>query len=128
MTDSIADAFGVTPMIEDKKENKFTKQGNAQSDFDTARENLLKIINNGSSAIESVTMLAEMSQNPRFFECLSAMLSTMTTANKELLALHKQIRDIDKMEQNDGQTIQNNLFVGSSADLLKIIKEQGEKK
>jgi thymidine phosphorylase len=128
MIDPIAKTFGVIPMPENNNEQEFTKQAGVRSDFEFARENLLKIIGNGSEAIESVTVLADMSQNPRFFEVLATFMSTMVTANKELLTLQKSIRDIEQMEHNDKQEITNNLFVGSSTELLKLLKEVDNKK
>lgn len=126
MSKEIDNALGLPPMEEAKivKETR-TK---ADDDFDYARENLYNIIGRGGDAIEDMLDLARASQHPRSYEVLATLLKTMTDANKDLLELQKKKKELAPKDENGPQTINNNLFVGSTADLQKMLKgaEDGE--
>lgn len=98
----------------------------AKADFETARANILTMIENGQEAMFKLTEIATQSQHPRAFEVLAKMMETMLQANKDLMELQKDIREIDTADSpiNDkAKTINNNLFVGSTAELQKMIKQ-----
>jgi hypothetical protein len=64
-----------------------------------------------------------MGQHPRAFEVAANLVKTMVEANKDLMALAKQKKELDKIDnKSNPQTVNNNLFVGSTAELLKAIK------
>src|SRR3990172_8861908 len=125
MIDTIAKTFNVPEVIDKPKEyTMITKSGSAREDFETARDNLLQIIKNGNEAIDDLIMLANQSQAARYYETLASHLKTMVEANRQLLELQVRIRDLDAIDEKTGapQQVQNNLFIGTSDDLLKIIK------
>lgn len=98
----------------------------AKVDFNTARANILELISNGNEAMSKLAMIAESSQHPRAFEVLSKMMETMIQANKELLELQTKIREIDSSDvpmNENARTVNNNLFVGSTAELQKMIAD-----
>ena len=68
---------------------------------------------------------ADSSQHPRAFEVLSKLMETMLQANKDLLELQEKIREINVIDapiSEKAQTINNNLFVGSTSELQKVIE------
>lgn len=97
-------------------------------DFDYARSNLYELINTGKSALDELLEVARQSQHPRAYEVASNMLTHLVDANKKLLDLTKQVRDIESSKKSDEpgdsstKVQQNNLFVGSTAELLKLIR------
>jgi hypothetical protein len=98
----------------------------AKSDFELARGNIHEVIQNGSYAIEKLAQIADSSQHPRAFEVLAKLMDTMLQANKDLMELQKQIRQIaasDVPTNDQAQQVTNNLFVGSTADLQKVIED-----
>ena len=98
----------------------------AKSDFEMARGNIHEVIQNGSYAIEKLAQIADSSQHPRAFEVLAKLMDTMLQANKDLMELQKQIRSInaaDSPTNENAQQVTNNLFVGSTADLQKVIED-----
>jgi hypothetical protein len=98
----------------------------AKSDFELARGNIHEVIQNGSYAIEKLAQIADSSQHPRAFEVLAKLMDTMLQANKDLMELQKQIREIsaaDAPSNEHAQQVTNNLFVGSTADLQKVIED-----
>ena len=71
-------------------------------------------------------MVADSSQHPRAYEVLAKLMDTIIDANKDLLDLQTKIRDINTADtplNEKAKTINNNLFVGSTAELQKVLKE-----
>jgi len=98
----------------------------ATVDFDMARSNIREVITNGSEAIFKLTEIAEQSQHPRAYEVLAKLMDSVVNANKELLELQTKIRTIqasDSPINERAQSVTNNLFVGSTAELQKVIAE-----
>lgn len=98
----------------------------ANKDFEYARANLYGVIENGQEALMKLAQIADASQHPRAFEVLSTLMKTIVDANKDLLELQSKIRDIkdaDDPQNEKAKTINNNLFVGSTAELQKMIAD-----
>ena len=98
----------------------------ATADFDMARSNIREVITNGSEAIFKLTEIAEQSQHPRAYEVLAKLMDSVVNANRELLELQTKIRTIqasDSPINERAQSVTNNLFVGSTAELQKVISE-----
>jgi len=99
----------------------------AKEDFTYARSNIRDVIDTASDAIETLSTLATQSQNSRDFEALSKLMDTVINASEKLLKLQKSIREIDDVDKPTDpsipQQVTNNLFVGSTAELSKIIKD-----
>ena len=94
-------------------------------DFEYARGNIIVAIEKGQEALSGVLDVATMSQHPRAYEVVATLLKTVSDANKDLLELQKRKKDLTG-ESSQPQTINNNLFVGSTAELQQLIKKQNE--
>jgi len=131
--DPIGKALGLPELKYEASVNKLIAQAHdnsAKNDFEAARANIHEVIQTNHNAIDKLLQIAESSQHPRAFEVLAKLMDTQINANKELLELQSKIREIDAIETstNEGsQTINNNLFVGSTAELQKMIKEMNNK-
>ena len=97
----------------------------AQEDFTFARANIREVVENANDAIAKLAVIADQSQDPRTFDVLSKMMNTVVTASKHLLEIQKDIRAIEKPDvpnSDEGKShVTNNLFVGSTAELQKVI-------
>lgn len=129
--DPIGKALGLNP-IEDKVENMVSNliadahNDSAKQDFEIARANIHNMLENGQEAMVKLAQIADSSQHPRAFEVLAKLMDTMLVANEKLLDLQTKIRDIstaDSPINEKAKTINNNLFVGSTAELQKVLKE-----
>jgi len=101
----------------------------AKNDFEAARANLYEVVETGKEAMDKLAEIAAQSQHPRAFEVLAKLMDTMVNTNKELLELQSKIREIDASESStssEAKTINNNLFVGSTTELQKMIKEMNK--
>ncbi len=94
----------------------------ADDDFNHARENLLELIKACQSTIDRLMLLSEQSDLARYYEVLNATMKTMVEANRELLALQKQIRSIKESPAEGPKKVVNNLVM-TTADLLNMIKD-----
>lgn len=127
--DPIGKALGLPPLEYEKQiDNIIAKahDDSARNDFEAARANLYEVIQTGQEAISKLTEIAAASQHPRAFEVLAKLMDTVVNTNKELLDLQTKIRDIDAKDSpinEKAQTINNNLFVGSTAELQKVLKD-----
>jgi hypothetical protein len=131
--DPMGKALGL-PALEFEKtiDNMLAKahDDSARNDFEAARSNLYEVIQSGKEAMDKLGQIAASSQHPRAFEVLSKMMETMIQANKDLLELQTKIREIDVADaptNEKAKTINNNLFVGSTAELQKMIKDMNTK-
>lgn len=109
-----------TEIIDATKKLK-NSTNSSDSDFQYARENLYSIIERGQDALNGIVELAQQSQHPRTYEVAAVLVRALSDANKDLLELQKRKKDLDG--GNTPKTINNNLFVGSTNDLQKLIKK-----
>lgn len=98
--------------------------GEAQTDFDFARENIRNILEKGNIALDRMLEVADLSQHPRSYEVVSTLIKSLSDTNKDLLELAEKKNRIEKVKtQTESQTINNNLYI-STTELLKMIKEK----
>lgn len=101
-----------------------TKDLKPQDDFEFARQNLRNLLEKGSVALDKMLEVADMSQHPRSYEVVSTLINSLSASNKDLLELSEKKKRIEKAENaKDNQTVNNNLFIGSTNDLLKMLKQ-----
>jgi hypothetical protein len=94
----------------------------ADDDFEYARGNLIAVIEKGQEALSGILDVAGMSQHPRSYEVAANIMKTLADAQKDLLELQLRRK---KLHGDEGpKTVNNNLFLGSTADLQKLIKKQ----
>jgi hypothetical protein len=108
------------PMVQGRPEDP-----SIQNDFDYARENLMDVIEKGQEALFDLMDVARQSQHPRAYEVLSTMMNTLVGANKDLLDLQAKKKKLLEVEpEANNQQVTNNLFVGSTAELQKMIDQR----
>jgi len=120
--DAIATTLQMTPL---SLSTVTSANMQVNDDFEYARGNIIAAIEKGQEALSGVLDVATMSQHPRAYEVVATLLKTVSDANKDLLELQKRKKDLTG-ESSQPQTINNNLFVGSTAELQQLIKKQNE--
>jgi hypothetical protein len=130
MTDDNETPKELQPYIEDSKFiDNLLKKGHDDSasvDFEMARSNIHEMIEDGKQSMQKLAEIAASSQHPRAFEVYAKMMDSVLNANKELLNLQTKIREInhaDSPVNEKAKNVTNNLFVGSTAELQKMIQE-----
>lgn len=92
-------------------------------DYTFARKNLRSILEKGSLALDKMLEVADLSQHPRSYEVVSTLINSLSASNKDLLELSEKKKRIEKAENKiDNNSVTNNLFIGSTAELQKLLK------
>ena len=98
------------------------------TDFRYARENLYHIIERGRDAMDELLEIAKAEESPRAFEVFGQLLKNMTDTQEKLMELHQKKQklenDGERQEVTKAQNVTNALFVGSTAELLKLVKKE----
>ena len=126
--DPIADVLNITPVSSMELSMPVIDAYNdtqVNDDFEYARGNMISAIEKGQEALSGVLEVAGMSQHPRAYEVAATLVKTLADANKDLLELQKRKKDLTGVGPNP-TTVNNNLFVGSTAELQQLIKKQNE--
>jgi hypothetical protein len=90
-------------------------------DYNYARENYYNLIERNQDAVEEMLEIAKQSEHPRAFEVVGQLIKSGLDANKELMALHKTKKELS-IETNSSVNVNNAVFVGSTAELQKLLK------
>ena len=105
-------------------------QSEKDTDFQYARENMYHIIERGRDAMDELLEIAKAEESPRAFEVFGQLLKNMTDSQEKLMELHqrkqKMESDGDRQEVTRAQNVTNALFVGSTAELLKLVKKEAK--
>jgi len=104
-----------------------------KNDYQYSREKLYHLIERGQTALDRLVTVAQDSESPRAFEVVSTMVKTLTDSTKELVNLQKVMRDVDEagaemVGKNAKEVTNNNVFVGSTAELQQIVKDARDDK
>lgn len=91
-------------------------------DYEYARNNLRSLIDNGKDVIDNLAFLAKEGESPRTYEVLGQLIKTLAETNKDLLDLAKKKKDIQNEVAENPTHVTNALFVGSTAELQKLIR------
>jgi hypothetical protein len=121
--DPIGRSLGLSPFVETNQQlAPLTSADHVEDDYQYVRENVKSLVDNGQIAIGDLVGLAKASQNPRMYEVLATMISSVTNANKQLLDSAKTHRELARRSDQGPTTINNNLNITTAA-LLDIIKK-----
>lgn len=94
-----------------------------KTDYERTRESIDILISKGTEAIDDMLAIARQSEKARDFEVAGNMIKTVVDASKELLEVQKKMRDITGKKETVTQNIKNAVFVGSTTELLKAMKD-----
>ena len=131
-TKQLDKAFNITPteVVVDKTEPvgiqkpDRLKKDDIEKDYEYTRGNLYSIIEKGQEAINGILELAQESEMPRAYEVAGQLIKSVSDATDKLMDLQKKVKEVNEEEKLKGpSTVNNALFVGSTAELAKMIKE-----
>ena len=118
-----------TEVVKDTHENKIGEISNSiqdiKKDYEYTRGNLYSLIEKGQEAINGILQLAQESEMPRAYEVAGQLIKNVADATDKLMDLQKKLKNIEEDKQPRGPTnVTNALFVGSTAELAKLLKKQ----
>ena len=98
-------------------------KGDIEKDYEYTRGNLYSIIEKGQEAINGILELAQDSEMPRAYEVAGQLIKSVSDATDKLMDLQKKLKDVEEEKASKGpNTVNNSLFVGSTAELAKMLK------
>ena len=130
--EKLNDTFDVEPIaseiekVDVKKEIDQYKSSaeDIKKDYEYTRGNLYSIIEKGQEAINGILELAQESEMPRAYEVAGKLIKNVSDATDKLMDLQKKLKDVNEEEKKGPTSVTNNaLFVGSTADLQKMLKK-----
>ncbi len=107
-----------------KKELKKLEREKPDSirDYEYTRGNLYSLIEKGQEALDSILEVAQEGQQPRAYEVVSQLLKNVADTTDKLIELQLKTKELNAEEKKGPSTVNNALFVGSTAELQKILK------
>ena len=109
---------------ETKKElKKLDKQEDHIKDYEYTRGNLYSLIEKGQEAINGILELAQEGQQPRSYEVVGQLIKSVGDVSDKLIDLQQKMKDLNKEDKSSPTTVNNALFVGSTAELQKLLKD-----
>lgn len=128
--DDLNDAFNVAgdivsrevESIEEKVESIASVSNDLKKDYEYTRGNLYSIIEKGQEALNGILELAQESEMPRAYEVAGQLIKNVADATDKLIDLQKKLKDIDEQKVKGPTNVTNALFVGSTAELSKLLK------
>ena len=130
--DSLNEAFDVSSEIvssEPEHVKPVQKEVDAiktdtRKDYEYTRGNLYSLIEKGQEAVNGILELAQETEQARAYEVAGQLIKSVADATDKLLDLQKKLKDVEEESQSKGPTnVTNALFVGSTADLAKLLKQ-----
>jgi hypothetical protein len=95
-----------------------------ETDAALARKNIKSLLDKGNGAIDNLLLVAQESEHPRAYEVAANFIKTLADLNKDLLDVQKKKSDLRPQQTtNQSINVEKAVFVGSTAELLKQIRE-----
>ncbi len=111
----------VTPV----KSSKVQENPDIQKDYEYTRGELYSLIDQGQEAVRGALEVAQESGHPRAFEVAVAAMKHVSDMTDKLADLHKKMKDLDEDKSGPSKVTNNAMFVGSTAELQKMLKQMG---
>ena len=109
-----------------KTEIKKSESPDVQQDYETSRAQLHSLVMKGQEAVDGILDVARASDHPRAYEVAGQLIKHVADTTDKLIDLQGKMKELDKEDKKGPSTINNTMFVGSTADLQKMLKKQKE--
>ena len=129
LEDNLNDILGIETndiKTEDFKAPTIRKEDDKKDDIDNdyvnSRENYYNLIEKGQKAIDGILDIAKEGQHPRAYEVAGQLIGQVALVTDKLQDLQKKLKDLKEVPKNSNTNIKNALFVGSTAELQKMLR------
>jgi len=139
--DKLNEVLNIADKVLEKKEEKnpleianeppkpvAPENAEVDTDFDTGRNELYKMLEKGNTAIDGILNLAKEGEHPRAYEVAGQLIKTQSEIAQNLLDLQDKLKKIKDVKELGPKNVTNALFVGSTTELQKMIKKNQDKK
>jgi len=129
MFDNLNEVFNVSGEIIPAEEVEIVKSeiisdsDKIDNDYEYARTQLYSLIQKGHEAIDGILNIANASEHPRAYEVAFQGMKNLADINDKFMELHKKRKEISQESKSSPTTVNNALFVGTSAELQQFLKQ-----
>ena len=130
--DGLNDVFGTEPTEiqkyeSDKPSIRRSDSPDIKQDYETTRAQLHNLVMKGQEAVDGILDVARASDHPRAYEVAGQLIKNVADTADKLIDLQKKMKELDAEDKKLGpSTVNNTMFIGSTADLQKMLKQQKE--
>ena len=107
-----------------RKDELKNVSNDVDKDYEYTRANLYSLIEKGQESLNGIMELAGESASPRAYEVAGQIIKSVADTTDKLMELQKKVKEVDEDKGKPTQVTNNALFVGSTTDLSKMIKQQ----
>jgi len=113
------------PAVPRREDNE---KADVDNDYKYSRENYYNLIERGQEAIEGILNIAREGEHPRAYEVAGQLIGQVAGTVDKLQDLQKKLKDLKEVPKTANQNIKNALFIGSTAELQKMLKKDEDTK
>jgi len=130
--DGLNEVFGTEPaeiqkVVDEKPSLKKSDSQDVKQDYETTRAQLHNLVMKGQEAVDGILDVARASDHPRAYEVAGQLIKNVGDVADKLIDLQKKMKELDDEPKSKGpSTVNNTMFVGSTAELQKMLKKQKE--
>ena len=121
-----SETVDVTPIKKEKVKPDHLTKDEVEKDYEYTRANLYSLIEKGQETLNGIMELAEETQSPRAYEVAGQLLKSVADTTDKFLKLQKDLKDIKEEQKGPTNVTNNAMFVGSTAELQKMLKEMNK--
>ena len=108
----------------EKTKSLRTDTPDIQQDYETSRAQLHSLVMKGQEAVDGILDVARASDHPRAYEVAGQLIKHVADTTDKLIDLQGKMKELDKEDKKGPTNVTNAMFVGSTADLQKLLKQQ----
>ena len=102
-----------------------SKEDDQEKDYEYTRGELYSLIDQGQEAVRGALEVAQESGHPRAYDVAVAAMKHVADMTEKLQDLHKKMKDLDEEAKGPSKVTNNAMFVGSTSELQKMLKQMG---
>ena len=121
-----SETVDIQPIVEESAVTKPSENKDVQKDYEYTRGNLYSLIEKGQETLNGIMDLADQTQSSRAYEVAGQIIKSVADTTDKLLDLQKKLKDIDEEKKGPTSVTNNAMFVGSTAELQKMLKEMNK--
>ena len=131
--DKLDKTFDIDSAIEEVQETsteikKLSDNKDLQNDYEYSRGQLYNLVEKGQEAINGILDVAQNSDHPRAYEVAGNLIKNVADITDKLVDLQGKMKDINQEKKQTTNNVTNAMFVGSTSELQKMLKEMGKDK
>lgn len=123
LNEKLSDIFDIPPLAENESSLPVVPQTEIDSDFEFARQNIRELAEKGKLAVDNILAVASATDHPRAYEVAATLIKNMSDINKDLIDLQKKKSDLLPKKESTVVNVDKAVFVGSTKDLIKQIRQ-----